>query len=102
MGDPVQAPAFIGPVVQPLHSVQPYDVPQASQSRLEGVPVQEPGVSHPTQPPQPTLVPHREQLAYTGVPEHVGPVLKMCGGSAGDASAVAQQMRSAPVQSLSE
>jgi hypothetical protein len=42
------------------------------------------------------------QVANVGVPEHVGPVLKMCGGSAGCASAVAQQMRAWPVQSSSD
>jgi hypothetical protein len=36
------------------------------------------------------------------VPEQDGPVLKMCGGASALAFEVAQQMRAAPVQSLSD
>jgi len=65
------------------------------------VPVQVPGVSQPAHPPQPAPVAHAAHVGYAGVPEHVGPVLKTCGGSAACALAVGQQMRAAPEQSES-
>jgi hypothetical protein len=88
--------------VQPAQESQPKDEPQLEQSRLFGVPAHAPGVSHPTQPPQPALVEQTSHVANVGVPLHVGPVLNTCGGGAASAFDVAQQMRAAPVQSLSD
>jgi hypothetical protein len=64
-----------------------------------GVPAQEPGVWQPAQLVHPG---HAAQLAWVGVPEQVGPVLKMTGGGSAAAEAVPQQMRAEPVQSSSD
>jgi len=100
-GDPTQAPVPGAPVVQPSHAAHPYTEPQVVQSWALGVPVQAPGVSHPAHPPQPAPAAHAAQVENSGVPVHVGPVLKRWGGSAACALAVAQQMRAAPEQSES-
>jgi hypothetical protein len=90
------------PAVHPAHALHPYCDPHDAQFPVDGVPVHVPGVPHPWQLPQLVPVPHCVQVVYTGVPEHVGPVLKRCGGGAAAATAVAQQMRACPVQSLSD
>jgi hypothetical protein len=64
--------------------------------------MQVPGVSQPTQPEQLAAVMHWAHVVNAGVPEHVGPVLKMCGASAACTVVVPQQMRAFPVQSLSD
>jgi hypothetical protein len=99
---PTQAPAPGVPAVHPLHAAQPYVFPHPEQSRPDGVPVHVPGDPHPWQVPQPPAVPHCAQVVYVGVPVHVGPVLKRWGGGSAWASAVAQQIRADPVQSLSD
>jgi hypothetical protein len=100
-GDPTQAPVPGAPGVQPSHAAQPNAEPHVEQSWALGVPVQAPGVSQPAQAPQPAPAAHAAHVENSGVPVHVGPVLKRCGGSAACALAVAQQIRAAPVQSES-
>jgi hypothetical protein len=77
-------------------------LPQLAQSLLSGVEPHVPGVPHPTQLPQLAEAAQAAHVENAGVPLHEGPVLKMCGGGCAFAVAVAQQMRAAPVQSLSD
>jgi hypothetical protein len=59
-------------------------------------------VLHPAQPLQPEFM-HSAQEVYVGVPEQVGPVSNTCGGTcAAVISAVPQQIRACPEQSLSD
>jgi hypothetical protein len=68
----------------------------------DGVPEHVPGDSQPWQLPHEPVAPHCAHVVYDVVPEHVGPVLKRCGGGAALATAVAQQIRALPEQSLSD
>jgi hypothetical protein len=98
----MQAPVPGVPGVHPAQAVHPYCSPQAPQPLDDGVPLHVPGDPHPWQLPQLAVNPHCVHEVYVGVPEHVGPVLKRCGGGAAFATDVAQQILASPEQSLSD